>query len=204
MVCSHVARLRTWWSGLGLAAGLTLIRARIDDTPLFLAQLERMGIQPRLDEPGPIPGNGVGRRRGWGAVIWVPQLRSAADPRLDHVDSWAQPRLHTLRGSTGQPGPPLDLRDDRLATVRAALSDDPRWRACEGARHHPVLRVDDWHPERGRLESTTASGYGTVTVDERCPCGPSTDQRPDRPQMKGLVSALAPLGLPVATAVVPG
>jgi transposase len=204
MVRSNVEEFRTLWSGLGMAERLTLISERVDDTPLVLAQLERMGIQPLLDVHVPIHGNWVGLSLGWVAVIWLTHLLSEADHRLNHVEPWAKPRLHTLRGSAGQPVHPLDLSDDRLATVLEALSDDPCWSACEGALHQHVRRVYDWPPERVRLDSTTASGYGTVSEDGLFPCGHRTDHRPDLPQVKVMVSALDPLGLPVATDVVPG
>src|SRR5262249_52188663 len=55
-----------------------------------------------------------------------------------------------------------------------------------------------------RLDSTTANGHWTVTEDGRFQFGHSKDHRPDRPQVKIMVSALDPLGMPVATDVVPG
>jgi transposase len=163
-----------------------------------------MGIQPLLDEHFPIHGNWVGLSLGWVAVSWLTPMLSEADHRLNPVEPWAKQRLYTLRGSSGQPVHPLDLSDDRLATVLEALSDDPRWSAFEGALTQHVLRVYDWQPERVRLDSTTASGYGTVTEDGRFQFGHRKDHRPDLLQVKVMVSALDPLGMPVATDVVPG
>jgi transposase len=54
------------------------------------------------------------------------------------------------------------------------------------------------------LETTTASGYWRVTEEGLLPCGHSQDHRPDLPQVKVMLSVLDPLGLPVATDVVPG
>jgi hypothetical protein len=34
-----------------MTEGLTLTTERVDDMPLWLAQRERMGLQPLLDEP---------------------------------------------------------------------------------------------------------------------------------------------------------
>jgi len=39
---------------------LTIISERVDDIPLLLAQLERMGLQPLLDAHVPTHGNWVG------------------------------------------------------------------------------------------------------------------------------------------------
>ena len=52
--------------------------------------------------------------------------------------------------------------------------------------------------------ATTASGYWRVTEDGLFQFGHSKDHRPDLPQVKVMLSVLDPLGLPVATDVVPG
>ena len=141
---------------------------------------------------------------GWVSVLWLTYILSEGDHRLNHVAPWAKQRLHTLRECTGQPVHPLDVGDDRLATVLEALSDDMRWRACEGALNQHALRVYNLQPACVRLDSTTASGYWSVTEDGLFQFGHSKDHRPDLPQVKIMMSALDPLGLPVATDVVPG
>src|SRR6266516_653070 len=187
-----------------MAERLTIISERVDDIPLLLAQLERMGVQPLLDERFPTHGNWVGLSLGWVTVIWLTHILSQADHRLNHVEPWTEKRLHTLQGCTGQRVHPLDLSDDRLAAVLQTLSDDERWCAFEGALNQHLLRVYDLQPECVRLDSTTPSGYWTVTEDGLFQFGHSKDHRPDLPQVKVMVAALDPLGLPVATEVVPG
>ena len=183
---------------------LTIISERVDDIPLVLAQLERMGVQRLLDEHFPTHGNWVGLSLGGVTVVWLTHILSQADHRLHHVEPWATQRLHTLWSCTGQPVHPLDVSDDRLAAGLRALSDDERWGPFEGALTQHLLRVYDLQPERVRVDSTTASGYWTVTEDGLFQFGHSKDHRPDLPQVKIMVSALDPLGLPVATEVVPG
>ena len=53
---------------------LTIISERVDDIPLLLAQLERMGVQPLLDEYFPTYGNWVGLSQGWVTVIWLTHI----------------------------------------------------------------------------------------------------------------------------------
>jgi transposase len=137
---------------------LTIRSERVDDIPRLLAQLDRMGVQPLLDEHVSTHGNGVGLSLGWVTVLWLTPILSEADHRLNHVEPWAEQRLHTLRASTGQRVHPLDLSDDRLAAVLEALRHDEAWQACEGAFTQHWLRVYDLQPERVRLDSTTASG----------------------------------------------
>jgi transposase len=187
-----------------MAEKLTIISERVDDIPLLLAQLERMGLRPLLDEHFATHGNWVGLSLGWVSVLWLTHILSEADHRLHHVKPWGEQRLHTLREGTGQPVHPLDVSDDRLATGLEALSDDTRWGACEGALNQHLLRVYDLQPACVRLDRTTASGHWSVTEDGLFQFGHSKDHRPDLPQVKVMLSALDPLGLPVATDVVPG
>lgn len=187
-----------------MAETLNILSERVDDIPLLRAQLARMGVQRLLDAHFPTHGNWVGLSLGWVTVIWLTHILSEANHRLNHVEPWAARRLHTLRGCTGQPVDPLDLSDDRLAAVLEGLSDDTRWQAFEGAFTQHLLRVYDLQPERVRLDSTTASGYWTVPEDGLFQFGHSKDHRPDLPQVKVMLSALDPLGLPVATDIVPG
>jgi transposase len=187
-----------------MAEKFTIISERVDDIPLLLAHQERMGIQSVLDEHFSTHGNWVGLSLGWVTVIWLTHILSEADHRLNHVEPWAEQRLQTLRGCTGQRVHPLDVSDDHLGAVLEALSDDARWSAFEGTLNQHLLRVYDLQPERVRLDSTTASGYWSVTEDGLFQFGHSKDHRPDLPQVKVMLSALDPLGMPIATDVVPG
>src|ERR687887_2705052 len=126
-----------------MAEQLTLISERVDDIPLLVAQLERMGVASLLDAYFPTHGNWVGRSLGWVTVVWLTHILSEADHRLNHVEPWTEQRLHTLRGCTGQPVHPLDMGDDRLAGVLEALSDDACWAMFEGALNRQLLRVYD-------------------------------------------------------------
>jgi transposase len=187
-----------------MAETLTILSERVDDIPILLAQLDRMGVQPLLDGHFPTHGNWVGLSLGWVSVLWLTHILSEGDHRLNHVAPWAKQRLQTLRECTGQPVHPLDVGDDRLATVLEAVSDDTRWSACEGALNQHALRVYDLLPACVRLDSTTANGHWSVTEDGLFQFGHSKDHRPDLPQVKIMVSALDPLGMPVATDIVPG
>jgi transposase len=183
---------------------LTVINERVDDIPLLLAQLERMAVPSLLDEYFPTHGNWTGLGLGWVAGVWLAYILSEADHRLNHVQAWAARRLETLHRGTGLPVGALDFSDDRLANVLRALSDDVQWSAFESRLTQHLLRVYDLRVERVRLDSTSASGYWSVTPEGLFQFGHSKDRRPDLPQVKVMLAALDPLGLPVATDVVPG
>src|SRR5688572_13012856 len=88
---------------------------RIDDLPLLLTQLERMGIRELLELHCPMHGNWRGLSLGWTATLWLTHLLSEGDHRLNQVEPWALAHLTTLRQCTGQNVDRLDLTDDRLA-----------------------------------------------------------------------------------------
>ncbi|MBI3973570.1 MAG: hypothetical protein HY332_20035 [Chloroflexi bacterium] len=90
-----------------------------------------------------------------------------------------------------------------LAVLRA-LSDDARWAAFEGTLNGHLVRVYDLRPERVHLDRTTASGHWAVTRDGLFQFGHSKDHRPDLPQVKVMLGALDPLGLPLTTEVLRG
>lgn len=182
----------------------SLIVERIDDLPLLLAQMERMGLRELLDRHFPVHGHWRGLSLGWTATLWLTHLLSEGDHRLNQVEPWAVAHLTALRQCTGQSVDRLDLTDDRLAAVLRTLADDHRWAACESALTRRLLRVYDLGAERVRLDMTTASSEQLVTADGLFQWGYSKDRRPDLPQVKIALATLDPLGLPLATLVVPG
>jgi len=183
---------------------LTIITERIDDIPVLIAKLARMGTTELLDEHFPTHGNWQGLSLGRTASGWLSHVLSQADHRLNHVQGWAEKRLETLRSSLGGEVRSEDFTDDRLAAVLDALSDDHRWAAFEAALNRRILRVYDLKGQCVRLDSTTANGRWAVTEDGLFQFGHSKDGRPDLPQVKVMLSALDPLGMPLTTQVVSG
>jgi transposase len=183
---------------------LTVITERIDDIPVLIAKQDRMGTAELLDEHFPTHGNWQGISLGRTVTGWLTHILSQADHRLNQVQGWAAKRPETLRGCLGPEVRAEDFTDDRLAVVLDALSDDQRWAAFERALNRRILRVYDLQAQWVRLDSTTASGHWTVTEEGLFQFGHSKDGRPDLPQVKVMLSALDPLGLPLVTQVVSG
>jgi transposase len=177
---------------------------RVDDIPVLITQQVHMGVPTLLDQHFPPHGNRQGLSLGWLTTIWLSHVLSESDHRLSHVRTWARQRLETLRYCGQRTVGELDFTDDRLADVLQALSDDARWRAFESALNGNLLRVYDLPAERVRVDSTTASGYWTVTEEGLLQFGHSKDHRPDLPQVKVMLSSLDPLGMPVVTQVLSG
>jgi transposase len=177
---------------------------RVDDIPLLMAQMCRMGLPVLLECHFPTHGNRAGLNVGWTAVVWLAHILSRGDHRLNQVQPWAARRLETLRVCTGQPIAALDLTDDRLADVLRALADDTHWVSFERALGQELLRVYDLSPACVRVDMTTVSRVGQVTDEGFSQFGYSKDRRPDTPQVKVGLATLDPLGLPLASVVVPG
>ncbi len=187
-----------------MSESLSVTSERVDDTPLLLAQFQRMDVPNLFNRHFSAHGNWQGLSPGWVAAGWMSHIVSEADHRLNHVQAWAEKRLETLSGSSGQAVRALDFGDDRLAGLLDLLSADEPWCRFEAALNEQLLRVYDLHPERVRLDSTTASGHWEVTPEGLFQLGHSKDRRPDLPQVKVMLAALDPLGMPVVTAVVAG
>src|SRR5438105_3104489 len=183
---------------------LTITTERVDDIPLLLAQMQRMGLVELLDKHFPTHGNRVGLSLGAVTALWLTHVLSQADHRMNRVQSWAQQRPSMLRGCSDVTLEVRDLSDDRLADVLRDLSDDRRWREFEQDLTRQVVRVYDLRPDAVRLDTTTASSYGTVSEEGLLQLGHSKDHRPDLPQLKVMLATLDPLGLPLATEVLSG
>src|SRR5919106_4860389 len=181
-----------------------IITERVDDIPLLLEQMQRMGLPTLLDTHFPTHGNWTGLSLGWVSTIWLRSMLSRGDHRMVHVEPWAAKRLWTLGVTTGQAVTRVDFTDDRLEIVLRRLSDDERWSAFEAALNQHTVRVYDLSAKRVHIDSTSASAYATVSDNGLFQFGHSKDYRPDLPQVKVMQAVLDPLGMPLATDVVSG
>jgi transposase len=183
---------------------MSVTTERVDDSPLLVAHSDKMGVPQLLDDSFKPHGNWEGMSLGWTTAIWLAHILSEGDQRLNQVQGWAAQHVQTLSVCSGQPVSERFCSDDRLALVLDALSDEQKWQHFESALNRQIIRVYDLKPKRVRVDSTTASGYWTVTEEGLFQLGDSKDHRPDLPQLKVMLSALDPLGLPVATQIVSG
>jgi transposase len=187
-----------------MTEALNITTERVDDIPLLLAHSNKMGVPELLDTYFKPHGNWEGMSLGWTTAIWLTHILSEGDHRMNQVQGWAAQRVQTLSICSGQQVSERGFRDDRLALVLDALSHEQKWQQFETALNRQLIRVYDLTPKRVRVDSTTVSGYWTVTQEGLFQLGYSKDHRPDLPQLKVMLSALDPLGLPVATQVVSG
>jgi transposase len=183
---------------------ITVTTERVDDIPLLMASIERLGLAELIDEHVTPHGNWHGLSVGKMLTGWLAHILSEADHRLNRVQDWAAKHIETLRGCLQAEVRALGFSDDRLASGLEVLADDARWAKLEAALNHRTLRVYDLQAKRVRIDSTTTSGYWEVTAEGLFQFGHSKDHRPDLPQVKVVLAALDPLGMPLVTHVVSG
>ena len=183
---------------------LQLTHERVDDVPVLLGFLIKLGFPRALDRHLPAHPLHEGLSNGWLITVWITFILSQADHCKSHVRDWAADLHHTLESVTGQPFRPVDFTDDRLTLVLQRLSDSMVWARLEADLWQSTCNVYELPVERIRLDSTTSYGYHTVTEGGLMQLGHSKDHRPDLPQLKLMAAAAEPTGLLVASDVHPG
>ena len=75
---------------------LRIITERVDDIPLLIAQMTRMGLQKIIDRHIPHHGNQRSLSWGWTAVIWMAHIITEGDHRKISMSEYVQEMQHTL------------------------------------------------------------------------------------------------------------
>jgi transposase len=183
---------------------VTIQTERVDDIPLLVNQLHVMGIPQIVDEIIVPHGNRQGLSLGWSVVGWLSYIVSQADHRMSYVESWAKTHEQTLQSLFPMPVSAQDFTDDRLGSLLTYLSQDTEWQAIEQELGQHIVQVYELPQERVRVDSTSAAVYHDPEGQPLLAFGMSKDHRPDLAQFKIMLSGLDPLGMPLATLVVPG
>ena len=103
-----------------------IVTERVDDLPLLIAQMERIGLPELLDHSFPMHPNWQGLSLGWVATCGCCHILSQAEHCLNHVQPWAEKRLQLLHECASHPVVAFDFTDDRLSLVLEQLSDDAK------------------------------------------------------------------------------
>src|SRR6266581_3250474 len=101
-----------------------IITERVDDIPLLLEQMQRMGLPTLLDNHFPTHGNWTGLSLGWVSTIWLSSMLSRGDHRMVHVDSTSASVYATVsEGGLFQFGHSKDDRPDlpQVKVMQAVL-----------------------------------------------------------------------------------
>src|SRR5262249_56373899 len=99
---------------------------------------------------------------------------------------------------------PAHCHDDRLADWLSRLGAGDTFAALERELNRQAVRVY-WLPtDLVRIDATTASSYADVLSEQGLLQFGHSKDHPDRPHLKLAAAVLDPLGMPLATAAVPG
>jgi transposase len=175
------------------------------DLPVLWATLQRLDLPATLDRHFPAPPHWKGPLTpGEVLAVWLLFLVSQGDHCLNHLQPWVAQQQGVLAALLGKPVRSTCAHDDRLADWLTRLSHGDAFAALEHDLNQHTVRVYQLPTELVRLDATTANSYAEVLSEQGLlQFGHSKDD-PDRPQFKIAAAVLDPLGLPLATAVVPG
>src|SRR5215210_2117546 len=183
-----------------------LLRVEIvADLPVLWTTLERLELPATLDRHFPTPRHWKGPLTpGEVLSVWLLFVVSQGDHCLNHVHAWVEQHHGTLSALLGKAVLPVHFHDDRLADCLSRLAASDPFAGLEGDLNRQTVRVYRLPTDIVRTDATTANSYADVLSEQGLlQFGHSKDD-PDRPQLKVAAAVLDPLGMPLATTVVPG
>jgi transposase len=177
----------------------------VADLPVLWATFGRLDLPATLDRHFPAPSNWKGPLTpGEVLAVWLLFLVSQGDHCLNHVQPWVAQHQGVLSALLGKAVLPVHAHDDRLADWLGRLGVNASFSAVERDLNQQTIRVYQLATDLVRIDTTTANSYAEVlSAQGLLQFGHSKDD-PDRPQLKIAAAVLDPLGMPLATAVVPG
>ena len=184
-------------------AEVAITTERVDDVPLLLGVMQRIGLVEILDHH--IPSHWKQRELSWGwtAVVWLAYILTEGDHRKSSVEEYIRGMQITLQEVTGQAISAADFTTDRLGHLLKYLSQASCWKAIEQELNERSIEVYELPSAVVRLDATTVSGYHQGGEESLFQFGHSKDD-PNLRQIKLMTGALDPLGMPLATDVVSG
>ena len=182
---------------------LILTHERVDAIPLLMGLMQHLRLPELLDAHLGNHGHHQGLRNGWLGTVWLAFVLSEGDHRKSSVQAWVQRQQQTLERLLNQGIRPTDFTDARLGNLLRRMSHTDDGNALEAALWHTTLAVYAVELTGVRLDSTTITGYHTLTEDGIMQLGHSKDHRPNLPQLK-LMAAVEPAGHLLAHDIVAG
>jgi transposase len=182
---------------------------RIDELPLALGLLDRMGVARAIDahlEAG--HGNRQGLSYGQLAQGLSARIITMQDHRLAPVERWSQEHQAVLSGLLGVSVGTKDFTDDRLADLVYVLGNAPpeTREAIETTLGQHLVRAYHLPTDVGRADTTSVSVYHDRAegADGLLQFGKSKDHRPDLRQYVQALGTLDPAGIPLVSETLAG
>ena len=182
---------------------VTVESERVDDIPLLLGLIMKLGLPALLDKCLPTHGNWTGLSIGWLLTIWLSYILTEHDHRMNHVQDWVNKRTAVIQTVTGQQLRNTDFTDDRLAQALRYLSDTQDWQEVETQIAQQSIRVYQLPTETVRLDASVYQTSHHPDKSDLFKKGRTKSGSYDT-QFKMMLGALDPLGLPLAVELVAG
>src|SRR6202030_73046 len=177
----------------------------VADLPILWATFQRLDLPATLDRHFPALLHWKGPLSpGEVLAVWLLFIVSQGDHCLNHVQPWVAQHQGTLSALLGKHVLPTHAHDDRLPDWLSRLGAHASFSALEHDLNRQTVRVYQLPTDLVRIDTTTANSYAAVLSEQGVLQFRHSNDDPDRPQLKIAAAVLDPLGLPPATAVVPG
>lgn len=184
---------------------LQLTHFPVDDLPLLVALLRKLGVPGLYDREIKDHGLHTGVSGGWLFTVWRIFILTEGDHTKYKVQDGVARHAALLSHLCERRIHDQEFNDNRLSSVLARLAVVRRWEKLEAALWQHNLTVYELGPPRvGGLcsapcDATTVSGYHQVQADGVMQRGVSKDHRPDLAQLKLMTVAVHPHGQGVGT-----
>ena len=182
---------------------------RINELPLALGLLDRMGVAQAIDAHlGAGHGNRQGLSYGHLAQGLGARIITLQDHRLAPVEAWSQEHQVVLSRLLGVSVGAKDFTDDRLADLVYALGSataETR-EAIETTLGQHLVRAYRLPTDVGRADTTSVSVYHNRAegAEGLLQFGKSKDHRPDLRQYVQALGTLDPAGIPLVSETLAG
>ena len=187
-----------------MSAPFSLYHERIDEVPLLIGVMQRLGLPELADRHLGCHGLHQGLSPGTLLMVWLAYILAHGDHRKVAVQEWAQRYPVLLERLLGVTLRPTEFTDDRLASLLARLSIEKAWHALEAELWQNTLSVVRLPVAAIRFDATTTYGYHEITPGGLMQLGRSKDHRPDLPQLLVMAAAAEPSGHLLGADVHPG
>jgi transposase len=183
---------------------------RVDDIPLLLKMIIRLGLPELYEREVGDHGHFTGLSGGWLLSIWLTFILTRGDHTKYAVEEWVERHRKVIEAVIEQPITASEFSDNRLGSVLKRLSVAERWERLESALWensvvaYAVERLPEGSLFSAMVDSTTAYGYHEISAEGLMQRGHSKDHRDDLPQLKVMTLSIHPEGYLAASQVVSG
>lgn len=181
---------------------------RVDNLPVILHWLQKMGIAELIDRFWQPHGNWIGLTYGQLTVAFLAFVLYTRTHRLSAAEAWQHQHQHTLTLCTGWTFSPHEMSDDRLGRLLGTLgADEARSADYQEAQGQTLIRAYALPTAVVRHDTTTFNVHHAPAnhpAGGLLAFGHSKDQHPELLQFKAGLSTLDPAGMPLLTQVVTG